>query len=101
MKKFFVTTPIYYINDVPHIGHTCTTVAADILARTHKVMGDEVFFVTGTDEHGQKVAESAIKEGLKPQDYCDQVSPRFKQAWQELNINFDFLLEQLMKVTKK
>ena len=62
MKKFFVTTPIYYINDVPHIGHTCTTVAADILARTHKVMGDEVFFVTGTDEHGQKVAESAIKE---------------------------------------
>lgn len=92
MKKFFVTTPIYYINDVPHIGHTCTTVAADILARTHKAIGDEVFFVTGTDEHGQKVAESAIKEGLKPQDYCDQISPRFKQAWQGLNIDFDFFI---------
>ena len=92
MKKFFVTTPIYYINDVPHIGHTCTTVAADILARTHRMLGEEVFFLTGTDEHGQKVAEAAAKENLSPQDYCDKISPRFEQAWKNLNVSFDFFI---------
>jgi len=92
MKKFFITTPIYYINDIPHIGHTCTTVAADIAARTHKLLGEEVFFLTGTDEHGQKVAESAAKENLKPIDYCDKISPRFEAAWKNLNIDFDFFI---------
>jgi len=92
MKKFFITTPIYYINDIPHIGHTCTTVAADIAARTHKALGEEVFFLTGTDEHGQKVAESAAKENLKPIDYCDKISPRFEEAWKNLNIGFDFFI---------
>jgi len=92
MKKFFITTPIYYINDIPHIGHTCTTVAADIAARTHKLLKDEVFFLTGTDEHGQKVAESAAKENLKPIDYCDKISPRFEEAWKNLNIGFDFFI---------
>ncbi len=92
MKKFFITTPIYYINDIPHIGHTCTTVAADIAARAHKAWGDEVFFLTGTDEHGQKVAESAAKENLKPIDYCDKISPRFEEAWKNLNIGFDFFI---------
>ncbi|MDD4135635.1 MAG: methionine--tRNA ligase [Candidatus Shapirobacteria bacterium] len=91
-KKFFITTPIYYINDIPHIGHTCTTVAADIVARLHRIKGDEVFFLTGTDEHGQKVAESAQKEGLKNQEYCDKISPRFKEAWENLNISFDFFI---------
>ncbi|MFA6602385.1 MAG: methionine--tRNA ligase [Candidatus Shapirobacteria bacterium] len=90
--KFFITTPIYYINDVPHIGHTCTTIAADILARWHKLKGDEVFFLTGTDEHGQKVAESAQKVNLTPQEYCDKIAPRFKQAWEELNIGFDHFI---------
>jgi len=92
MKKFFITTPIYYINDIPHIGHTCTTVAADIAARTHKALGEEIFFLTGTDEHGQKVAESAAKENLKPIDYCDKISPRFEEAWKNLNIGFDFFI---------
>ena len=92
MKKFFITTPIYYINDIPHIGHTCTTVAADIAARTHKSLGEEVFFLTGTDEHGQKVAESAAKDNLKPIDYCDKISPRFEEAWRNLNIGFDFFI---------
>jgi len=92
MKKFFVTTPIYYINDIPHIGHTCTTVAADIIARTHRILGDNVFFLTGTDEHGQKVAESAAKENLSPKDYCDKISPRFEEAWKNLNISFDFFI---------
>jgi methionyl-tRNA synthetase len=92
MKKFFITTPIYYINDVPHIGHTCTTVAADIIARLHKQLGEDVFFLTGTDEHGQKVAESAEKENLTPKDYCDKISPRFENAWKDLNIGFDFFI---------
>ena len=91
-SKFFITTPIYYINDVPHIGHTCTTVAAVILARFHRQLEDEVFFLTGTDEHGQKVAEVAEKQGISPQVYCDQIAPRFEEAWKNLNISFDFFI---------
>jgi len=92
MKKFFITTPIYYINDIPHIGHTCTTVAADVVARLHRLKGEEVFFLTGTDEHGQKVAETAEKEGLEVKEYCDKISPRFQEAWKALNISFDFFI---------
>jgi methionyl-tRNA synthetase len=92
MKKFYITTPIYYINDVPHIGHTCTTVAADVIARLHRQLGDEVFFLTGTDEHGQKVAEVAEKEGLNPKDYCDKIAPHFSDAWKKLNISYDFFI---------
>lgn len=92
MKKFYITTPIYYINDIPHIGHTCTTVAADIVARLHRQLGDEVFFLTGTDEHGQKVAECAEKEGLDPKTYCDKIAPTFINAWRELNISNDFFI---------
>lgn len=92
MKRFFITTPIYYINDVPHIGHTCTTLAADIVARLHRQLGEEVFFLTGTDEHGEKVAEVAEKEGLSPKDYCDKIAPRFEEAWKNLNISYDFFI---------
>jgi methionyl-tRNA synthetase len=92
MKKFFITTPIYYINDIPHIGHTCTTVAADIMARFHRIKGEEVFFLTGVDEHGQKVAEAAQKEGLEVKAYCDKISPRFEEAWKKLEISFDFFI---------
>ena len=92
MKKFYITTPIYYINDIPHIGHTCTTVAADVLARFHRAKGEEVFFLTGTDEHGQKVSESAQKEGIEVKAYCDKISPRFEEAWKNLDISFDFFI---------
>jgi len=92
MSKFYITTPIYYINDVPHIGHTCTTIAADVLARFHRQKQDEVFFLTGTDEHGQKVAESAAKAGLSPQEFCDNIAPRFEEAWKNLNISNDFFI---------
>ena len=92
MKKFYITTPIYYINDVPHIGHTCTTVAADIIARLHRQLGEEVFFLTGTDEHGQKVAECAQKEGIDTKTYCDKIAPRFQEAWKNLNISNDFFI---------
>lgn len=91
-KKFYITTPIYYVNDVPHIGHTCTTVAADILARFKKQKGEEVFFLTGVDEHGQKIAQEAEKEGLTPKEFCDKIAPRFQEAWKDLNIDFDFFI---------
>lgn len=91
-KNFYITTPIYYINDVPHIGHTCTTVAADILARLHRQNNESVFFLTGTDEHGQKVAECAENEGLLPQVYCDKIVPKFIDAWKSLNISNDFFI---------
>ncbi len=89
MAKFYVTTPIYYVNDVPHIGHSYTTIAADVLARHHRARGDDVFFLTGTDEHGAKVAESAAKAGKSPQQFCDEVSSRFRDVWRLLNISND------------
>jgi methionyl-tRNA synthetase len=89
LEKFYVTTPIYYVNDVPHIGHSYTTIAADVLARWHRQQGADVFFLTGTDEHGAKVAESAAAAGLEPQAFCDKVAARFIDAWRMLNISND------------
>jgi len=89
MKKFYVTTPIYYPNDIPHIGHAYTTIAADILARWHKLKGEEVFFLTGTDDHGKKIAEAAKKTGKSPKEFTDDLIPKFKDAWKKLNINYD------------
>ena len=86
---FYLTTPIYYVNDVPHIGHAYTTIAADVLARTHRQGGDPVFFLTGTDEHGQKVWQSAEKHGLSPQLYVDRILPRFRDLWSRLAISND------------
>jgi len=101
MKNFFITTPIYYINDVPHIGHTCTTVVADIMARTHRQLNENVFFLTGTDEHGQKVTESAIEQNLSPAEYCDKISPRFEEAWKNLNISYDYFIRTTNKEHEK
>ena len=70
-EPFYITTPIYYVNDVPHIGHAYTTIAADVLARWHRLIGEEVFFLTGLDEHGQKVQQAAAKAGITPQAHCD------------------------------
>ena len=86
---FYLTTPIYYVNDVPHIGHAYTTIAADVLARTHRQMGEPVFFLTGTDEHGQKVWQSAERHGLSPQLYVDRILPRFRDLWSRLAISND------------
>ncbi|MCC7078836.1 MAG: methionine--tRNA ligase [Acidimicrobiia bacterium] len=89
---FYVTTPIYYVNDVPHIGHAYTTVAADVLARWHRLKGERVFFLTGTDEHGQKIARVADENGVTPQAWCDRVAPRFEEVWSLLGIsNDDFI----------
>src|SRR4249920_1169623 len=86
-NSFYITTPIYYVNDVPHIGHAYTTVAADVLARYWRLRGRDVFFLTGLDEHGQKVQQAAAKAGIDPQRYCDGMVPRFRELWERLNIS--------------
>ncbi len=89
MEKFYVTTPIYYVNDLPHIGHAYTTIAADILARFNRLMGRRVFFLTGTDEHGQKVQKAAESRGLSPKEHADRMVLNFKRLWKTLNISND------------
>jgi methionyl-tRNA synthetase len=88
-NRFYVTTPIYYVNDVPHIGHAYTTVTADALARWHRLLGDDVYFVTGTDEHGLKVVRSAEENGVSPQQQADTTSARFRETWELLGISYD------------
>lgn len=88
-SRFYVTTPIYYVNDVPHIGHAYTTVAADILARFNRMLGIKVFFLTGTDEHGQKVEKAAAEKGRKPKEHADLMVGNFKALWSKLNISND------------
>lgn len=91
-KTFYVTTPIYYVNDKPHIGHAYTTVAADIICRYKRMCGYDVFFLTGTDEHGQKMEQSAQKQGMKPIELADKNNARFRELWKILNIsNDDFI----------
>ncbi len=92
MGRFYITTPIYYANDAPHVGSAYTTVNADALARWHRLVGDEVKFLTGTDEHGQKMADAAAKNGATPREWTDRVSERFREAWSVLDIsNDDFI----------
>jgi methionyl-tRNA synthetase len=89
LEKFYLTTPIYYVNDVPHIGHAYTTIATDVLARYKRLAGYEVFFLTGTDEHGIKIERSARDRGVSPQEWTDTISDRFRQLWARLNISYD------------
>jgi methionyl-tRNA synthetase len=91
-KIFYITTPIYYVNASPHIGHAYTTIVADVLARYHRMMGDKTFFVTGTDEHGDKIAEAARKAGISPKEYADQISAQFRALWPELAITNDYFI---------
>jgi len=88
-KAYYITTPIYYVNDVPHIGHAYTTIAADTMARYKRLRGFDVLFATGTDEHGQKIAKSAEKMGIKPLELANQVVKKFKELWPVLNIRPD------------
>ena len=96
-NKFYITTPIYYVNDKPHIGHAYTTILADVLCRYHKVEGDEVFFLTGLDEHGQKVQQAAEARKLSPQEHCDDLAPRFLQLWEKLEIQYDDFIRTTQK----
>jgi methionyl-tRNA synthetase len=91
-KAFYITTPIYYVNASPHLGHAYTTIVADVLARYHRMAGTETFFVTGTDEHGDKIAEAAQKAGITPKEYADQISAQFRSLWPQLSITNDYFI---------
>ncbi|HYP62399.1 MAG TPA: class I tRNA ligase family protein, partial [Acidocella sp.] len=90
--SYYITTPIYYVNGAPHLGHAYTSTAADVLARWHRLEGHDVFFLTGTDEHGQKVEAAARLAGIPPQQFTDQVSDDFRDMARVMNIsNDDFI----------
>ena len=92
MPKYYITTPIYYINDVPHIGHAYTTCAADVMARFKRMCGFDVFFLTGVDEHGQKAEKAATEQGIHPRELADTMVGKFTELWKLLNItNTDFI----------
>jgi methionyl-tRNA synthetase len=88
-QKFYLTTPIYYVNARPHIGHAYTTLVADTIARRHRLLGDDTFFLTGTDEHGQKIERSAAAAGVPPQQFTDQVSMEFRNLWDRMGLTYD------------
>ncbi len=92
MSRFYVTTPIYYVNDKPHIGSAFTTLCADVLARWHRLKGEHVFFLTGTDEHGAKIQESAAAAGVAPEVFAERNRGEFIRAWQALGISYDFFI---------
>src|SRR6185295_6169854 len=89
MKPFYVTTPIYYVNDLPHIGHIYTTIVADVIARYHRLAGEEVRFLTGTDEHGQKIERAAAKEGVAPLALADRVVKRYFELKDRMEFSYD------------
>ncbi len=89
MKKKYITTPIYYVNDVPHIGHAYTTIIADSTARHFRLRGYDTFFLTGTDEHGQKIEEAAKSRGKSPKEYADEISAKFRALWDQFEISYD------------
>ncbi len=94
-KPFYITTPLYYVNAAPHIGHSYTQIATDTLARFYKLLGREVFFMTGTDEHGEKIEKAALEAGFKAGEekkFTDKIVPNFKKLWADLNIEYDFFI---------
>ncbi|MEF3192407.1 MAG: methionine--tRNA ligase [Campylobacterales bacterium] len=88
-ETFYLTTPIYYVNDAPHIGHAYTTIIADTIARYARLKGCDLYFLTGTDEHGQKIEEAALARGKTPQEYADEISGKFRSLWDEFKISYD------------
>ena len=92
MKKFYITTPLYYVNDEPHIGHAYTTILADVISRIKKIQKYDVFFLTGTDEHGQKVQEAAEKRNVSPKNHVDEYVERFKKTWDKLDIDYSYFI---------
>lgn len=101
MNTFYITTPIYYVNGEPHAGHAYTTIVSDVLARYHRIKGDEVFFLTGVDEHGANVHKAAENAGLDPQGYCDKMTPIFTKLWERLNISHDIFLRTTSDMHKR
>src|SRR5690606_27165383 len=89
MNQFYVTTPIYYVNDVPHLGTAYTTVAADVLARHARLCGKQTWFLTGTDEHGMKIERAAREQGKEPLGFAAEAAARFSRMWQQLSCTYD------------
>jgi methionyl-tRNA synthetase len=101
-SKFYITTPIYYVNARPHIGHAYTTIACDTIARRQRLLGADTFFLTGTDEHGQKIERAAQAAGKTPQQYADEISGEFRKLWQRMGIsNDDFIRTTEERHTKR
>jgi methionyl-tRNA synthetase len=100
-NKFYITTPVYYVNAKPHLGHAYTTIAADILARFHKLQKEKTFFLVGTDEHGLKIQKKAEELGKNPQEFTDEISQEFKTLWKKLNINYDNFIRTTDEKHKK
>ncbi len=104
-RPIYITTPIYYVNDKPHIGHAYTSIAADVLTRFHRLAGRDVFYLTGTDEHGTKIAEAAEAAGITEIEFCDQIVDMFRTAWKNLTIENDYFIrttsERHHKAVKK
>jgi len=100
-KKVYITTPIYYVNDIPHIGHAYTTIIADSLARYYRLTGYDTFFLTGTDEHGQKIEQSALSRGKSAKEYADEVSAKFKALWDDFEISYDYFIRTTDENHKK
>ena len=92
MKKLYITTPLYYVNDEPHIGHAYTTILADVINRYYQSIGYQTFMLTGTDEHGLKVQQAAIKNNVIPKKHVDDYVQRFKEIWEKLNIKYDYFI---------
>ena len=89
MEKIYITTPAYYPNDIPHIGHAYTTIASDILARWYRLKGNDVMFISGLDEHGEKIEKTAKDKGMKPKEFVDMMAKKFEKTWKILNISYD------------
>ncbi len=90
--SFYITTPIYYVNSEPHHGHAYTTIAADVIARHHRQRGEDVFFLTGTDEHGTKIAQAAEERGLTPQEHVDTMAPKYRALAAAVGASNDFFI---------
>jgi len=101
MKNFYITTPIYYVNDVPHIGHVYTTIAADVISRWYRLHNRNVFFLTGTDEHGTKIVEAAKLKNKPVKEYVDEISDKFKTTWKKLNISYNHFIRTTDKYHEK
>ena len=89
---FYITTPIYYVNAKPHLGHTYTTIAADVARRFHRLQEQDTYFLTGTDEHGDKIVKAAESQGVAPGTYADRISQLFKDLWPKYNIDYDHFI---------
>jgi methionyl-tRNA synthetase len=100
-KKFYITTPIYYVNARPHIGHAYTTIACDAIARRQRLLGSDTYFLTGTDEHGQKIERAVQASGKTPQEFADEISGQFRALWDRMGLTYDDFIRTTSERHKK